>query len=232
MSARAPDALAAWSGFLDPSRRPGLEATEHFMSWVRFGITAFAAAVYLLPIDQLRTITVAGPWPALVAGAFLYSLPHIFIRPGRPTRRTRLRILVSTIIDFVFISAAVFVTGGEESRFTWLFSLAIIGNVLRYGDAGGALTVAGSMFAFSAIVLRQGLTPAEVAPVLIARLGSFWILYFMAAYLSRYASRMEGVARRGAQLMEAIGRIGVPVNLAGNISLALEAVCHQIKIPL
>jgi putative nucleotidyltransferase with HDIG domain len=212
----------------DPSRRPGLEATEHFMSWLRFGITAFAAAIYLLPTQFSRPI--AGNWKAVVAVAFVYSLPHIFLAPGRPSRWTRLRILASTVVDFLIIAAAVYVTGGEASRFTWLFPLAIIGNVLRYGDMGGAVTVAASMIAYGGIIVWQGAAPSAAIPALLSQLGAFWILYFMAAYLSRYATRMERVARKGTQLMEAIGRIGVPVNLAGNVSLALEAVGQQISV--
>ncbi len=198
------------------------------MSWLRFGISAFAAAVYLLPLNG--SAPVRGPWHLLVAAAFLYAVPHVFIGAGRPTRRSRLRVLVNTLMDFIFVTAAVYVTGGENSGFIWLFPLTIVSNVLRYGDIAGALTVGGSMIAFGAIVLSQGADPRTLVPSLVARLGSFWVLYFMVAYLSRHANRMERVARQGTRLMEAVGRIGVPVNLAGNIMLALEAVCEEIKI--
>ncbi len=220
--------MRALTHILDPARRPGLEATEHFMSWLRFGISAFAAAVYLLPVNG--SAPVRGPWHLLVGAAFLYAVPHIFIRAGRPTRGSRLRVLINTLMDFVFVTAAVYVTGGENSGFVWLFPLAIVANVLRYGDAAGALTAGGSMLAFGGIVLWQGANPATLVASLVARMGSFWVLYFMVAYLSRHASRMERVARQGTRLMEAVGRIGVPVNLAGNILLALEAVCEEIKI--
>ncbi|MGQ0549954.1 MAG: HD-GYP domain-containing protein [Armatimonadota bacterium] len=218
----------ALNNVLDPAHRPGLEATEHFMSWLRFGISAFAAAVYLLPLNG--TAPVRGPWHLLVGAAFLYAVPHVFMGAGRPTRRSRLRVLVNTLMDFVFVSAAVYVTGGENSGFIWLFPLTIVANVLRYGDVAGALTVGGSMIAFGTIVLWQGADPRTLVPSLVARLGSFWVLYFMVAYLSRHANRMERVARQGTRLMEAVGRIGVPVNVPGNIMLALEAVCEEIKV--
>ena len=198
------------------------------MSWLRFGISAFGAGAYLLSSPQLHPLDPAVQ--ALIVIAFVYSIPHIFIAAGRPTRGTRIRILVNTLLDFALATAAVAITGGLDSPFTWLFPLAIVGNVLRYGDAAGALTVAGSMLAFGGITLWRGSFPAAVVPVLVSRLGFFWILYLMAAYLSRYATRMERVARKGTQLMEAIGRIGVPVNLAGNVSLALEAVCQEITV--
>ena len=54
------------------------------MSWLRFGISAFAAALYLLPLNG--SAPVRGPWHMLVAAAFLYSVPHVFIGAGRPTR--------------------------------------------------------------------------------------------------------------------------------------------------
>ncbi len=198
------------------------------MSWLRFGISAFAAAIYLLPLNG--SAPVRGPWHVVVAAAFLYAVPHVFIGAGRPTRRSRLRVLVNTLMDFVFVTAAVYVTGGENSGFIWLFPLTIVSNVLRYGDVAGALTVGGSMIAFGGIVLSQGADPRTLVPSLVTRLGSFWVLYFMVAYLSRHASRMERVARQGTRLMEAVGRIGVPVNLAGNIMLALEAVCEEIRV--
>ncbi|MGH2402914.1 MAG: GAF domain-containing protein [bacterium] len=228
MSTQGRSLARALDNVLDPAHRPGLEATEHFMSWLRFGISAFAAAVYLLPLNG--SAPVRGPWHLLVVAAFLYAIPHVFIGAGRPTRRSRFRVLVNTVMDFVFVTAAVYVTGGDSSGFIWLFPLTIVSNVLRYGDMAGALTVGGSMIAFGAIVLWQGADPRTLVPSLVARLGSFWVLYFMVAYLSRHASRMERVARQGTRLMEAVGRIGVPVNLAGNIVLALEAVCEEIKI--
>jgi putative nucleotidyltransferase with HDIG domain len=213
---------------LDPDARPGLEATEHFMSWLRFGLSAGGAGLYLTAWSG------SGPanlrWWTLALTAFLYSIPSILIRPGRPTRWTRLRILVNTVLDFVLVTVAVTISGGMDSGYTWLFALTIIGNVLRYGEASGALTAGCSMVAFAGIVLWQGAPAAGVLPALMSRVGSFWVLYFMVAYLSRYAMRMERVARKGAQLMEAIGRIGVPVNLAGNIALALQAVCEEITI--
>ncbi len=198
------------------------------MSWLRFGISASGAAAYLLSLPEFRPV--GGHWEALIGVAFLYSIPHIFIAPGRPTYWTRLRILINTILDFVLVTATVSLSGGVNSTFVWLYALTIVGNVLRYGDVAGFLTVAGSMLAVGVIGLSNGSTPATLLPALVFRLGFFLILYFMVAHLSRYAVRMEGVARRGAQLMEAIGRIGVPVNLAGNISLALEAVCEEITI--
>ncbi len=198
------------------------------MSWLRFGISASGAAAYLLSLPQFRPV--GGHWEALIGVAFLYSIPHIFIVPGRPTRWTRLRILINTILDFVLVTAAVSLSGGVNSTFVWLYALTIVGNVLRYGDVAGFLTVGGSMLAVGLIGLSNGSSPAALVPALVFRFGFFLILYFMVAHLSRYAVRMEGVARRGAQLMEAIGRIGVPVNLAGNISLALEAVCEEITI--
>ncbi len=192
------------------------------------GISASAAAAYLLSLPQFRPV--GGHWEALIGVAFLYSIPHIFLVPGRPTRWTRLRILLNSVLDFVLVTAAVSLTGGVSSLFVWLYPLTIVGNVLRYGDIAGAFTVGGSMIAVGGIGLAQGAAMATLVPVLISRLGFFWILYLMVAYLSRYAMRMERVARKGAQLMETIGRIGVPVNLAGNVSLALEAVCEEITI--
>lgn len=213
---------------LDPMRRPGLEATERFMSWLRFGVSALGAGAYFVSLPRFGTVDPAVQ--ALIGIAFVYSIPHIFIAAGRPTHGTRLRILINTALDFVLATAAIAITGGLESEFTWLYPLAIIGNVLRYGEAAGALTVAGSMLAFGGISLWLGASPTVIVPALVSRLGFFWILYLMAAYLSRYATRMERVARKGTQLMEAIGRIGVPVNLAGNVSLALEAVCQEITV--
>ncbi len=198
------------------------------MSWLRFGISALGAGAYLLSIPYFKPLE--GPVQVLIGIAFLYSIPHIFIRPGLPTPWTRARILINTLLDFALATAAVAMTGGITSGLTWLFPLAILGNVLRYGDAAGALTAAGSMIAFAGIVLWQGAAPNTILPLLASRLGFYWVLYLMAAYLSRYAMRMERVARKGALLMEAIGRIGVPVNLAGNVSLALEAVCQQIRV--
>ena len=197
------------------------------MSWLRFGISAFAAAVYLLPITRA---SVAPGWQILVAGAFLYAIPHVFVKAGRPTRGTRLRILAATVGDFALAASAVYITGGIAGGFTWLFQLVIIANVLRYGDVGGALTAGGSMLAYSGIILSQGTAIGTAVPALVSRLGSFWVIYLMVAYLGRYATRMERVAHRGAKIMEAIGRIGVPVNLAGNVALALEAVCQEISI--
>ncbi len=159
--------LRAIDAVLDPERRPGLEATEHFMSWLRFGITAFAAAIYLLPTQYSRPV--AGNWKIVVALAFLYAVPHIFIQPARSTRWTRLRILANTAIDFLLIAAAVYVTGGEAGRFTWLFPLAIIGNVLRYGDMGGALTAGASMLAYGGIIVLQGAPPAAAESLREAR---------------------------------------------------------------
>jgi putative nucleotidyltransferase with HDIG domain len=213
---------------LDPMRRPGLEATERFMSWLRFGISALGTGAYFLSLPRYGTVDPAVQ--TLIGLAFLYSIPNILVSAGRPTRGTRLRILINTGVDFLLATVAIALTGGVNSEFTWLFALTIIGNVLRYGDAAGALTVAGGMLAFGAISLWQGAAPAVVVPALVSRLGFFWVLYLMAAYLSRYATRMERVARKGTQLMEAIGRIGVPVNLAGNVSLALEAVCQEITV--
>ncbi len=198
------------------------------MSWLRFGITASGAGAYLVSLPQFHPV--GGQWEALIGVAFLYSIPNILIVPGRPTRWTRLRILLNTILDFVLVTATVAMTGGVNSTFVWLYPLTIVGNVLRYGQMAGALTVGGSMLAVGVIGLWNGSTPTTLVPALVSRLGFFWILYLMVAYLSRYAMRMERVARKGTQLMEAIGRIGVPVNLAGNISLALEAVCEEITI--
>jgi putative nucleotidyltransferase with HDIG domain len=84
------------------------------------------------------------------------------------------------------------------------------------------------MVALGSIVLFASAPSNTVLPALASRLSFFWVLYFMIAYLSRYAMRMERVARKGARLMEAIGRIGVPVNLAGNVALALQGVCEEI----
>ncbi len=198
------------------------------MSWLRFGISASAAAAYLLSLPQFRPV--GGRWEALIAVAFLYSIPHIFVVPGRPTRWTRLRILLNTILDFILVTVTVSMTGGVDSTFFWLYPLTIVGNVLRYGDMAGALTVGGSMIAVGLVGLWQGSTPTALLTALATRLGFFWILYFMVAHLSQFAVRMERVARKGTQLMEAIGRIGVPVNLAGNVSLALQAVCEEITI--
>ncbi len=198
------------------------------MSWLRFGISALGAGAYLLSLPYFKPVD--GLVQALVGVAFLYSIPHIFIRPGQPTRWTRARILFNTFLDFALATAAVAMTGGIPSGLTWLFPLTIIGNVLRYGETAGALTAAGSMIAFGGIVLWQGAAPTAVVPALTSRLGFYWVLYLMAAYLSRYAMRMERVACKGTKLMEAIGRIGVPVNLAGNVSLALETVCQEIRI--
>lgn len=211
---------------LDPTLRRGLEATEHFMSWLRFGITAAAAGTALVTFPAARPAV--GPWELLVAVAFLYSVPHIFIRPGRPTAWTRLRILLNTMLDFVLAAAAVATSGGAGSPYAWVLGLVIVGNVLRYGETAGALAVAGSMLALALMTLQGGPAPAAVVPDLVARLGFFWVLYLMVAYLSRYATRMERVAHKGTQLMEAIGRIGVPVQLAGNVAMALQAVCEEI----
>jgi putative nucleotidyltransferase with HDIG domain len=219
-------ATLAAHALLDPTLRPGLEATEHFMSWLRFGITAAAAGTALVTFPVARPAV--GLWELLVAVAFLYSVPHIFIRPGRPTAWTRLRILLNTVLDFVLAAAAVATSGGAGSPYTWVLGLVIVGNVLRYGEAAGALAVAGSMLALALMTLQGGLAPGAVVPELVARLGFFWVLYLMVAYLSRYATRMEQVAHKGTRLMEAIGRIGVPVKLAGNVAMALQAVCEEI----
>jgi putative nucleotidyltransferase with HDIG domain len=218
----------ALDNLLDPEQRPGLEATEHFMSWLRFGISAAGAAASLLALP--RGVVPTGPWELLVMVAFVYSIPNIFIRPGRPTRWTRGRILLNTILDFVLVTAALAITGGVSSGFIWLYALAIVGNVLRYGESAGALAAGGSMLSLAGIVLWQGADPNEIVSALMPHLGFFWVVYLMVAYLSRYATRMERVARKGTQLMEAIGRIGVPVNLAGNVALALQAVCEEITI--
>lgn len=219
-------ATLAARALLDPTLRPGLEATEQFMSWLRFGITAAAAGTALVTFPMARPA--AGVWELLVAVAFLYSVPQIFIRPGRPTAWTRLRILLNTVLDFVLAAAAVTTSGGAASPYLWLLALVIVGNVLRYGETAGALAVAGSMGALALMTLRVDLAPGAVAFELVARLGFFWVLYLLVAYLSRYATRMEQVAHKGTRLMEAIGRIGVPVKLAGNVAMALQAVCEEI----
>ena len=213
---------------LDPANRPGLEATEHFMSWLRFAISALGAGAYLLSLPYFAPVSIGVQ--VLIAVAFLYSIPHIFIRPGQATRWTRARILFNTVLDFVLATAAVAMTGGINSGLTWLFPLTIVGNVLRYGDNAGALTTAGSMIVFAGVAIWQGAPPNTVVASVVSRIVFYLVLYFMAAHLSRYAVRMERVARKGSQLMEAIGRIGVPVNLAGNVSLALTAVCQEIRV--
>ena len=167
------------------------------MSWLRFGISASAAAAYLITLPQFRPV--GGHWEALIGVAFLYSIPHIFIVPGRPTPWTRLRILLNTLLDFVLVTATVSLSGGVDSTFVWLYPLTIVGNVLRYGQMAGALTVGASMIAVGVIGLSNGSTPVTMVQALVSRLGFFWILFLMVAYLSRYATRMEGVARKGNQ---------------------------------
>lgn len=228
VSATTQGLLRVLDRLLNPATRPGLEATEHFMSWLRFGVSALGAGAYLLSLPYFQPVDVGVQ--ILIGVAFLYSIPHIFIQPGQATRWTRARILFNTILDFVLATSAVAMTGGISSGLTWLFPLTIVGNVLRYGDAAGALTAAGSMIVFAGTALWQGAPPNTIIPTLVSRLGFYWVLYLMVAYLSRYATRMERVARKGSQLMEAIGRIGVPVNLAGNVSLALTAVCQEIRV--
>lgn len=198
------------------------------MSWLRFGITAVGAGTSLLALPSMRVPS--GQWELLVIVAFLYSVPNIFLRPGRPTRWTRARILANTVLDFALVTAAVAISGGASSDLIWLFGLVIVGNILRYGEGAGALTAGGSMLSLAGIVLWKDMDPNAAVPTLMQPLGFFWILYLLVAYLSRYAVRMERVARKGTQLMEAIGRIGVPVNLAGNVALALQAVCEEITV--
>lgn len=102
------------------------------MSWARFGISALGAGAYLLSLPDVHPVDIG--LQVLIGIAFLYSIPHIFIRAGQATRWTRARILLNSILDFVLTTAAVVMTGGIQSGLTWLFPLTIVGNVLRSGN--------------------------------------------------------------------------------------------------
>lgn len=147
-------------------------------SWAEYGAFALVGVVYLLTLITSIWIRVGTPRPALV--------------------------WVQIIFDVALAGGVVTLSGGLESPFAFLFSLAIIGASVLQGRQGAVAAVMGSVATYSFVVLGSGRSLGSRQGVEFGiQLLAQGLIAVLASYVSEQLLRTGGrLSAREADLKE------------------------------
>ena len=149
-----------------PSKR---DAEDKKLLWLTFLRVAIVTVLFGSTIVVHFTGSPA-PLPAylyaLIAIVYVLTLIYVYLLHRRVPHRTQATLQVGA--DVAVYSALVYLTGGSESAFTFIYSLAIINAAILLYRRGALWTAAACSAAFGAMVLLEStrvLVPFEaVAP--------------------------------------------------------------------
>jgi two-component system, NtrC family, sensor histidine kinase PilS len=170
-------------------------------------ITTLLVCTFVIEL-LYRPLLSLQPFYLLAIATYILTIGYALL--SRSLRGVNLQVYLQLAGDLGIVTGFVFVTGGAESPFSFLYLLSIIvGSILLVRRGGFAVaTCSWAMYACMVVLIRRGLLPSypegafegeEIAMVrLLYLLLAHLVSFFAVAYLSSYLT--ETLRRTGQEL--------------------------------
>src|SRR5262245_34837681 len=176
------------------------------LAWL-IGVRAVISTV-LLGGATVAQITSPGSFPVdpfFLLIAITYALAVVYATSLRFVERHRWLIDVQLVSDALIVTAFIYLTGGIESVFSWLYVLPIVAGSTVQFRRGGLLvaTISAALYAWLVLTQYRNLDPRALPAPVVAqyRVGLNLFGFFAVALLG--CSLSESVRSAGARLEEA-----------------------------
>src|SRR5437879_4005160 len=191
---------------MEPQQRELRRQLDWLMTFRVVIITTLMICTFVIELMYRPLLSLQ---PFYLLGVVTYAMTIAYAVLSRTVRAVRPQVYAQLIGDLGVVTGFVYLTGGAESPFSFLYLLTIIIGSILLVRRGGFLVAACSWLMYASMVLliqRRVLTPypvaveeSEVATVrilysLVAHMVSFFAVAYLASYLT------ESLRRTGKEL--------------------------------
>jgi two-component system, NtrC family, sensor histidine kinase PilS len=187
---------------------------ERNTRWIVFSriavVSYFLGVTVFIQFGASRSLPEEYLWASYFLISAIYMFSVVCLALPKIRRQVRLKIVVHSVFDVLFVTGIVLVTGGIDSVYSVLYSLVIIYSTLFMGRRGGLFIAALSSLCYvllvnldfsgifdflydEGIVLRGELTRSYILTRVIAHAGSFFVIALLTSFVveqERKAQRM------------------------------------------
>ena len=224
------------------------DAEDKKLLWLTFLRVAIVTVLFGSTIIVHFT---GGPAPlpaylyALIAVVYLLTLVYVYLLHQRVPHRTQATLQVGA--DVAVYSALVYLTGGAESAFTFIYSLAIINAAILLYRRGALWTAAACTAAFGTMVLLESMSvlapfehlssalpPLSAVNTVFTNAAAFFFIALLSSFLAEQLRAtetalaeakggLENLRALSENILRSIGDGLLTADLDGRVSYANEA---------